>query len=88
MKVLQKIKFKHVDELITPKHDLTVIKDCYWLVKDNHVMGYDAYCKFKNTDGAPQCNRDENIATLIRDRMYKDCDVVFIPLAYWKYNDE
>ena len=48
--------------------------DRWWIVRDGNILFHDGY--------APQCNSNKEIAERIRDKLYPDADVQFLPVVY------
>ena len=65
-----------VEEAITPRNGMVVMCDRWWIVLDGCLLFFKGF--------APQCNAVEKIAKSIRDRLYPDADVRFLPLVFVK----
>ena len=61
-------------ELTTPREGQRVMLDRWWVVDKDSVLFYRKMF--------PQCNPSEEIARHIRDRIYPDCAIVFVPVAF------
>jgi len=67
-----------ISELTTPKHGYFTYVDYYWIITTNsEALFYKGH--------TPQCNRSEQIAESIKNKLYPDCHVQFLPVAYIKW---
>ena len=78
------IAFVPIPELMTPKTGYEVLVNHHWVVDPEKGALF-----YKRTpdsrDSSPQCNRDENVAIQVRDKLYPKYQVRKIPIAYvWR----
>ena len=74
-------------DLQSPVHGKKVITDSWWSYKDGHVLGFKLYGPKSKEIPTPQCNKDEATAKKLTSSLYKDYDVIFVPVAYWPYSE-
>lgn len=72
-----------LDELTRPR-DGDCLVDRWWVVHpEDGLMFYASEKRYATPSGAsPQCNGQEAITRKLRDNLYPDCDVQFVPAVY------
>ena len=68
-----------VSRVTIPFNEARVLTNSYWIVVDECVLMYKGR--------SPQCNMNKEIAERVRDRLYPDAEVRFIPLVYLESKD-
>ena len=71
-----------LDDVQTPKHGMIAIKDHWWIVEDDCVLGFKLYGLKSKDRPTPQCNTNKRIVEMaLKSNLNQD--VVFLPVAYW-----
>lgn len=70
-----------IEELKTPKDGYMVILDRYWVVLNGKALFYKSRGYL-----SPQCNSNKGLAAYMIEKVHKECEVVFVPVAYVKHN--
>lgn len=73
-----KIMWVDKSEYTRPKDGECFI-DRYWVVNDKEQI---AFTEYEGKPESPQCNHNEILVSSIRDSLYPDCKVEFIPVVY------
>ena len=75
-----------LDEVQEPKAGMVVIKDHWWLVEDDCVLGFKLYGLKGKGRPTPQCNKDKRIVDMALKRKPNQ-ESVLIPVAYlWRHD--
>jgi hypothetical protein len=65
-----------IKDILFPFDGARVVTDCYWVVEAGHVLYYRGF--------APQCNAIKEIAIRLAGKLYPDCEIRHLPVAYVK----
>ena len=77
-----------IEDVTTPKQGQMVIVNHWWVTRNNCVLGFKIYGKKSRVRPTPQCNTNKLITERLINRIYKDCDAIFLPVAYWENYDD
>lgn len=70
-----------LEEVQNPKDGDQVIKDHWWIVTpENEVLFYIG----KKYNYSPQCNSDKKMTAYMQKKIYPECHIQHIPLAYMR----
>jgi hypothetical protein len=71
-----------LDEVQVPKSGMMVIENHWWLVDDDHVLGFKLYGMKSKERPSPQCSTQKSIIDIALKRKPNQ-EAVFLPIAYW-----